>query len=312
MSLLVGWLIGKLSGENAEYVGAWFLILSALFLGLPHGAYDFFILKDTVSSERRNFLSLIKQLSIYLSTVFLIIAFWIAFPNLALISFLALSVWHFGSGDAIWEFENKKTWILNSLGRGLILIFAPLTFFPRESGEVLSTLVRGTNATSVNLLINLAPFFLLFGIAVTLVSPIVFITKNSSRLSEKNLVVLIETVLLLLFFCLTTPLLAVTVYLLGVHSWRHLLRLNLYETEGKSIENPNTLKFVTEFHLRVLPISIFSLIGIGLIFWLWQFRVSDLANYTSAYLILLSALTVPHAILITLTEFRHQNAKFIS
>jgi Beta-carotene 15,15'-dioxygenase len=80
----------------------------------------------------------------------------------------------------------------------------------------------------------------------------------------------------------------------------------VYENTSKQFEHNSLLTIIGKFHLRALPITIFSLFGIGLIFWLWQMQISDLANYTSAYLVLLSALTVPHAILITWSEIRYQ------
>ena len=121
----------------------------------------------------------------------------------------------------------------------------------------------------------------------------------------QNILSLVEMVFLLLFFRLTTPLLAVTIYLIGVHSWRHLLRLDLYEKDHQ-VPTKSILKIIRHFHQRALPITIISLAGLGLIYWMWAFNLSDLANYTSAYLVLLSALTLPHAILITQNELNRR------
>ncbi|NJM53273.1 MAG: hypothetical protein HC846_07685 [Blastocatellia bacterium] len=78
--------------------------------------------------------TLIKLLLSYLLTAILIIVIWFLLPNFALISFLTLTVWHFGSGDAVWENEGKSDLIINSIGRGLLLMFAPLTFFQPKAG----------------------------------------------------------------------------------------------------------------------------------------------------------------------------------
>jgi beta-carotene 15,15'-dioxygenase len=297
--LLGGCLLGKLAGENAENYGAWLLMASALFFGLPHGAYDFWILTDAASRENKRASAILKLLFGYLFISVLIVVVWFFLPDFALISFLFLSVWHFGSGDAVWESEGKFGWILSSIGRGSVLIFAPSVFFPSESGTVLSNLISNQNTQIVGFLLGSAPYVFVFGILLILLG-------SAELKTEKSRLILLETILLIIFFWLTSPLLAVTIYLIGVHSWRHLLRLDIYENANNANKYNNLFNLVCRFHYRSLPVTIFSILGIGLIFWLWKFRVSDLAGYTSAYLVLLSALTVPHAILITWTECRHQ------
>ncbi len=305
-------MLGKLAGENSETYGAWLLVASAFFLGLPHGAYDFWILKDAARQENKTSGWLIKSLSIYLLTALFVVGIWYFLPFVALISFLGLTVWHFGSGDAVWENNGKRDLIFNSLGRGLLLIFAPLSFFPRESGKVLSELISNRNNELIVFLLDSSPYILTLGLLLVVINCIAFKPINTKVFSKGNLFILLETVLLLIFFFLTTPLLALTIYLVGVHSWRHILRLNLYENGKESIANKDLWRIIGGFHKRVLPITIVSLLGIGLIFWLWQFRISELANYTSAYLVLLSALTVPHSILITLSEYRFRRLSSIS
>ncbi len=299
-------------GEFADTFGAWLLVASALFFGLPHGAYDFWLLTDTVYREKKTTTHLIKLLTIYLLIAVLIVGIWFYFQSFAIVSFLALTVWHFGSGDAIWETTDKKHLIISSLGRGFILMFAPLNFFPKESGTVLMKLVTNESTEVVAFLINAAPYIFTIGILLVLINCFVFKAKNSKLISEKQLILLVETALLIIFFWLTTPLLAVTIYLIGVHSWRHLLRIGVYENSRERTQYSNLRTMIGKFHLRALPITIFSVFGIGFIFWLWQFRVSDLADYTSAYLIILSALTVPHAILISWSEFHFQKLNIVN
>ncbi len=271
------------------------MLVSSLFFGLPHGAYDFWILFDSTHRTPKPFRSLLIRLLIYLSPALLVIGIWWFLPSVILVAFLGLTVWHFGSGDAIWANDNRYQWILESIGRGLIIISAPLAFHPIESGSVLGKL----DAYSSEKLILLAPYGLIIGIILFLIRYF-----NGFRKTQ-NILSLVEIVFLLVFFRLTTPLLAVTIYLIGVHSWRHLLRLDLYEKDHQ-VPTKSILKIIRHFHQRALPITIISLAGLGLIYWMWAFNLSDLANYTSAYLVLLSALTLPHAILITQNELNRQ------
>lgn len=227
-----------------------------------------------------------------------VVIVWYFLPGIVLVGFLALTAWHFGSGDAVWETENPSDWIWNSLGRGLLVMFAPLTFHPNESGSVLAKL----DASSAEILLLAAPFTLAIGIALIALNNCAALFRNSKPATESRLLTLVETVLIVLFFWLTTPLLAVTIYLIGVHSWRHLLRLELYEKSENAFRRETLRHLIGRFHRRALPITLVSLTGLGLIFWLWQLRAADLSNYTSAYLVLLSALTAPHAALITWKE----------
>ncbi|NJM53274.1 MAG: hypothetical protein HC846_07690 [Blastocatellia bacterium] len=176
-------------------------------------------------------------------------------------------------------------------------------FFPTQSGIVLAKLLSLENGGIVRILLDISPFLLIGGISLIALNCFVFNAQKADLFSQKNLFILFETAILTLFFYLTTPLLALTIYLVGVHSWRHLLRLDVYENFNV---NKNLWTIISRFHIRALPITIVSLAGIGLIFWLWQMKISDLADYTSAYLILLSSLTVPHAILITRTELNYR------
>jgi beta-carotene 15,15'-dioxygenase len=297
-SLLGGWLLGVWTGENSEIFGAWLLLASALLFGLPHGAYDFWVLSDATQHEPNKFRSLGKKLTLYLLLVIVTVGVWYFLPSVALIGFLALTAWHFGSGDAIWENVETFAWLTNSLGRGLLIISAPLTFYPKETGFVLAKL----DANSTEMLIYLAPFTLIIGIVLLAVNAI-FILKTDLQI---QLSAWLEPIILLIFFWLTTPLLAVTVYLVGVHSWRHLLRLNIYEQTDNTLRHNDLWRNVNRFHRRALPLTLISLSGLGLIFWLLNLRISELVDNTSAYLILLSALTVPHATLITWTEIRRR------
>ncbi len=291
-------MLGGLSGENSETVGAWLLLGSALLFGLPHGAYDFWILFDSTRRNGQSSRALFGLLAIYLILALAVVGVWYFLPSVVLIGFLALTAWHFGSGDAIWETENRKDWFINSLGRGLLIMSAPLAFYQIESGLVLAKLDAG----STEILLSAAPYTLVIGILLLALNNVAALFRTSEAQSAKRLLTLLEASFLLLFFWLTTPLLAVTVYLIGVHSWRHLLRLELYERSEKVFERKNLRQIIGGFHRRALPITLVSLTGLSLIFWLWQLQIADLSNYTSAYLVLLSALTVPHAALITWTE----------
>lgn len=282
-------------------MGARLLLVSTLLFGLPHGAYDAWLLLDGKRREGQPWGRFFGSVAIYSLLALIFIGVWYVLPNVMLMGFFIFTVWHFGSGDAVWETQSRIDWLLNSFGRGLLVMAAPLAFYPGESGTVLSKL----DVDTTKILLSAAPYALMTGIMLVLCTQLFILFHDSQRVTKNRISPWLETPLLLFFFWVTTPLLAITVYFIGVHSWRHLLRLEIYEQRERAFANRNLWQIMRRFHQRTWLMTLISLTGLGLIFWFWQLKISDFANYTSAYLMLLSALTVPHAIFITWTELRY-------
>ena len=72
------------------------LVCSVLILlaGLPHGAYDWVIMRAHYGKER-----LVSAVAAYVALVLLVIALWLVAPQTLLIVFLAYSAYHFGDSD---------------------------------------------------------------------------------------------------------------------------------------------------------------------------------------------------------------------
>jgi Brp/Blh family beta-carotene 15,15'-monooxygenase len=71
------------------------LALGVIFLGLPHGALDFAVAKslNLVTSITSAF----RFITIYTAIASLSITFWIWMPDISLVLFLCVSVFHFSS-----------------------------------------------------------------------------------------------------------------------------------------------------------------------------------------------------------------------
>ena len=83
-------------GPPSVYVQSLAAALGIVFFGLPHGAVDTLVahkLKMTLNPLR-----LFAFLVVYLGLAGLAVAFWLAAPTAALLTFLLISAWHFG-GD---------------------------------------------------------------------------------------------------------------------------------------------------------------------------------------------------------------------
>jgi beta-carotene 15,15'-dioxygenase len=296
-SLALAVLLGLLAGKHSENLAAVILLAGIFFNGLPHGGYDFWVMRDETAHRENRFLRLFAYLAAYIALAALTVVLWLWWAELALTVFLLVTAWHFGSGDSLYESDNFAQWILNGFGRGLILVCAPVLFHFESSAVVFRTMT----ATSVT-----SPFWtwlpsaVFYGLLTGLLFQIGGSLVGGLRQSKINAEFLkwSETVFLILTFWLTSPLLAVTCYFIGVHSWRHIFKIT------KTIDSKNLLQTLYHYHWRAFPLVLFSLLGLLSLFWLQPFRLQDLLQWTSAYLILLSALTIPHVLLITRIDAR--------
>ncbi len=300
-----GLLIALLSGtsivEDTERVGAWFLLGSALVFGLPHGASDFWILKERASrtgSSTNRFPSL---LIVYTLAAISIAALWFLLPDISILAFLILTAVHFGAGDQIWEDAGGRDFTSSFL-RGLMVIASPLAFHAEESGAVLRALAPQTAALP---LVDGALAWATWTLGASALALLGLDLLNIRRGIAFPSLKWLELGLLTLFFWLLTPLFAVAVYFVAVHSWRHVFRLGVYEekTDAGEFSAP-VLRVIAGFYMKALPITVLSLLGLVAVYLVFRADLSPLTAWTSAYLVLLSALTVPHAILISLTEKR--------
>ena len=189
-------------------------------------------------------------------------------------------------------------WWLFGMGRGLLVIFTSLTFWPAQSAAVLlpfASLGHGARETIAGLL-HVAPDFLWLGAALQTAGLCLEIRLQSTRPDQRTLAFEgLETGVLLLLFRVAPPLLSFACYWVAFHAWRHLLRMEWTLHPASPLP---LWRAVVDFHRRTLLLTVLSLIGLGLIFLVWPALLHGSAQVITAYLILLSALTVPHAIVV--------------
>jgi len=146
-----------------------------------------------------------------------------------------------------------------------------------------------------------APKILVFSSGALLLTDII----RSMALRTFPLLKWLELGIFVGFFWLMSPLFATAVYFTLVHSWRHVLRTRVYAESGleSALRTPTTT-ILWEFYKKAFPMTALSLIGLALIYVVVRPDLDVLTSWTSAYFILLASLTVPHAIVIEMTEAR--------
>ena len=292
--LLPGFATGKL--------GLYALAGSIFLFGLPHGSADWWVMR-LAAGGRWNLRTQALCSAVYVLASVVTLLFWRALPATALVGFLFLTAWHFGSAEASVLMPYRPTfrdasWWMFAVGRGLLVVFMSLAFRPVETFAVLLPFVElGGNVPAALVDLGRTALWLVW-IGALLQT---FAIRQDARALPgsvgrrrftRNIV---ETCLLLMLFRLVPPLLAFACYWVAFHAWRHIWRLE-WIVEPEDVGMP-WWRMLLDFHRRTLPLTLASLLGLGLVFLVWP-TLARSANTTVAYLILLSILTVPHAIVI--------------
>lgn len=253
------------------------LALLALALGIPHGAADNLTLVHALSW--RGWIRLgVVYVSIAATAALLIIAF----PAIGFVVVLAITVWHFGTGDvqATAELEGKtpvsgKFRVLYALALGSAPVLLPLT-----SPAALSTVVSLEPALASiysDPIPQVTRVVVLIAIALTLV---VLIYRGAFRGA-------FELITLTILGLVASPFIAFAVYFGFWHAARHTARLALV---SKGSISWRTLTAVTKIGIPSLLGFIAILVGLAI----FMGRDSLTGTVFWIGLAIVWGLTVPH------------------
>lgn len=262
----------------------WFLGL--VVLGLPHGACDHLV------GQKLGYRRPVGFFALYLAGCGAMGALWLVDVRLALGSFLVLTAVHWGSADA--AVHTSRLWsgrgfLVRSAARGVLVISAPFALWPLESLAVVRGVLELTGGAVGTLPdtrpIALALLALAAGVELVL------------AVADRSPVAGAETLVLLSLFYLAEPLLAVGTYFILWHSVRHVLRVERL----LGGEAPWT-QLLLRYHRRALPLTLVSLASLILL--ALVVRPESPAGLVFLFLVLLSILTLPHALLVSLWDLR--------
>ena len=242
--------------------------LVILVAGLPHGAFDLYILADLFKG--RSFFWAIVG---YLALIILTVLFWWLAPQLFLIGFLSYSAFHFGDSD--WPADS----VVNRLGWGSAIVTLPCLLAP-DQVTALFTIVL--NTPSMPLITDVLGFI---AILATLSSCIEF----ASRKINTCTLILLSFYSTVCFFA--GAIVAFTCYFAFLHGPHHLQRWRL------KLPNKGNLQiYLVSFGVlaTILLLGVFTVNG-------EHTQTKDLANAIDATVVrytfvALAALTVPHMV----------------
>ena len=263
-----------------------FCLFLILTLGISHGALD--------NIKGKKLLSLFgckKMIAFYLTyifTSFLVVIFWLKFPNTVLLIFLIVAAYHFGKEDTVFSFRGKflMSEFLYFL-KGSAVIMAPLLLKREETNEIFKILNFSVFEARI-----FNDQFLISMLILSLLSSLYISNKKNTNL--KGLMVMDFFSLIILNFFLP-PILAFTIYFCFLHSIRHSISL-IFELDRSF--KPGLKKFIS----KAVPLTfVTGIIFLLSIYFLDNFYKLDEAIYKVIF-IGLASLTFPHILLEYLLE----------
>jgi Brp/Blh family beta-carotene 15,15'-monooxygenase len=239
-----------------------------LSIGIPHGAIDHLISNPKID---RN--SLGKFLVIYLSLIAVYLLIWYFLPLIALAAFLLMSAYHFGQSHFLAEQPKKSAWLLY-ITRGGYFLFAILLGDWETTKLILSPLINLDYLNQSRIL------FLLIFLFSTLLAQGIFGPKFQK-------IQLLELLLLAPIFYFSPLLISFVVYFGFWHALPSMFAEYSYLSSFKAYDS------VKKFSIQLLPFSLISFIGIGLILFLGlKFLKSN--ELILLFFVLISLISFPH------------------
>jgi len=249
-----------------------FIFATILLIGgLPHGALDFFILKNIFKTK-----IFISSLIIYLFIAAFFYILFFLFPEIIFLIFLIYSAFHFGDSD----FKDESQ--ISKLGWGSIIICIPLLVDINNAEWFLNIFL--------NNLITLNSSYLI---------AIIFLSSIFCFSSRKNMLLKSLLICVYLITCLFSSIFyGFAAYFAGLHSAHHFKewRSNINNDSMIGlvlITGVSVLVVFFQFRFKVLPYPGF-LVGMN-------------EEILYNVIILLGSLTVPHMILINRAESLKKN-----
>jgi len=124
-------------GEEAQL---YFLIISIILTGVPHGSLDFFIQRQALINSNQK-ISIYLFLAKYLFSMLCYGIVWWLFPTVALIVFIAMAAYHFGELDWPLPGNTKVDSVMYTI-YGFLLIAFILTSHISSAAPILEIIVQ--------------------------------------------------------------------------------------------------------------------------------------------------------------------------
>jgi Brp/Blh family beta-carotene 15,15'-monooxygenase len=251
-------------------------LAAIVIIGLPHGAFDGAV--ALALGYGKTLKSMLGFVVTYVAISLLVVLFWLAYPMLALLLFLAISALHFGIGDSQSGVFLQRG--IQSLAHGGLVVVGISLMHRPEVDPIFAHLVAGETSFLWAVLSIVA-----YGLVVILLAYAVLAYRHPKLRLRFG-----ELAGLALAYYLLPPLVGFALYFCVVHSVRHLRHLW------------NNLRDSAYGGSRMLPLAMLFTVASWLAgaITLWLMPIAETLDgaILKVVFIGLAALTVPHMILV--------------
>lgn len=290
MAALVG---SALFGPGSTELHLTLLVVLLPFVGIPHGALDYALARQFLQPRIGKGWAL-YFVATYMLTMAVVLLIWWIHPTASFVAFLALTLYHFGSGDSL---ATPSTPLLvriaEVLARGGLVLTLPAVFNRQEILQLFSYLILEPGARSVvSMLVGIMPVF-----AACLLVCITWSGFQFIRCKEPLfLLQAVELAVLAALFSILPALLAFGVYFSFLHSIRHMLRLS------GNTETGSALSAIAVIIRLALPVTAVTLALGGSVYLLLSGVSFDMPELVRVIFIGIASMTYPHALVVSLAE----------
>ncbi len=283
------------------------LALGMLLFGLPHGAIDHLVALG-LAGRPLKVGPLCVVLALYLVLVVGVLALWAVLPIAAASCFLLVTIYHWGKSDVAFErfcwpttpgFRRPLGEGIHIVVRGLIPIGVPFVAFPGQVGEFLNACLS-LKAPDSDFPVGLWSPFMLVLLALFFLADLGLNLWHFRHAAARR--ILLENTALALFFTCVPPLVAIGWYFAGWHGLRHILRLSAYLAQSQAGEGSLRVG-LSRFVWQAFPLTLAAILMLCLLFWWMADRGTSPLERAALYMILISALTLPHLILVEWMDY---------
>lgn len=284
--------------------------ISVLFLGLPHGGVDHLI-------PRRSNIGITKIQVIVLYAILMILygLFWYLNPVASVLLFILITWAHWGQGDLyVYEeitdsayFLGYTDKILHIIIRGSLPMFVPLVFHKDRYEEVISKMssliFENSNIEITQETITSVSILLL--IVFSLYCAILIYNMKTSEYEQIQYfgTDIVEVLLLTLYFAIVPPILAIGIYFCVWHSLRHIIRIIGTSNDLSKPFRPKLFfQHIGDFTRDSMLATIVSVLIAVIMFLFLSTNNYTLLAILGVYLVLISLLTPPHFVVVTLMD----------
>jgi Brp/Blh family beta-carotene 15,15'-monooxygenase len=284
------------------------LVASVAVLGLPHGAVD-----HLTPARARNQQAGLRDMALvgllYAALGGLYAVLWVLVPVAAFVVFILLTWLHWGQGElhalgavaGVDHLETPGQRALTALARGTLPMLVPLVAFPGEYRFVAETLVGLFGGslgplTAVFTATGRLVVALLVGTLLVSTLALGYARADSTRGWALDAG---EVGLLVAFFGLVEPILAVGLYFNCWHALRHVGRLMALDSDARTaLATGRPGRALARFTRDATPLTLASLLLLAGFAALLPTSPAGLADLVGLYLVLIAALTLPHVVVV--------------